>query len=247
MKDKLVPIEREGKRVLLTAQLAESYGTEERAITDNFNNNKNRYEEGKHYFLLSGDDLRAFKRENEIFGFAPNLNKLYLWTERGALLHAKSLNTDRAWEVYDRLVETYFRAKALVKNAAQDAIKNANTESRLNYSRVKVSDMWLKIADRVPIQDYKDICIHYATAALAGKEVLPLPSVQERTYTAQEVGTMLGVSAHKVGRTANLNHLKTPEYGKEVWDKAKSCEKQVPCWRYNDRGVARLRELISEN
>ena len=38
-----------------------------------------------------------------------NLNKIYLWTESGALLHAKSLNTDKAWEVYDRLVETYFR------------------------------------------------------------------------------------------------------------------------------------------
>ena len=118
MNNKLVPIEREGQRVLLTAQLAEGYGTEERAITDNFNNNKNRYGEGKHYFLLTGDDLREFKRKNEIFGCAPNLNKLYLWTERGALLHAKSLNTDRAWEVYDRLVETYFRAVKVLKEKA---------------------------------------------------------------------------------------------------------------------------------
>ena len=41
----------------------------------------------------------------------PNINTLYLWTEKGAFLHAKSLNTDSAWEVYDRLVETYFTAR----------------------------------------------------------------------------------------------------------------------------------------
>lgn len=32
----------------------------------------------------------------------------YLWTEKGAFLHAKSLNTGKAWEVYDRLVDEYF-------------------------------------------------------------------------------------------------------------------------------------------
>ena len=47
-----------------------------------------------------------------------NASKLYLWTERGALLHAKSLNTDRAWEVYDRLVETYFRASKVLRGKA---------------------------------------------------------------------------------------------------------------------------------
>ena len=30
---------------------------------------------------------------------------------KGALLHAKSLNTDKAWQVYDYLVDFYFRAK----------------------------------------------------------------------------------------------------------------------------------------
>ena len=29
------------------------------------------------------------------------------------MYHAKSLGTDEAWEIYDKLVETYFRAKAL--------------------------------------------------------------------------------------------------------------------------------------
>ncbi|MGG1991190.1 ORF6N domain-containing protein, partial [Brevibacillus brevis] len=37
----------EGQRVLTTAQLAESYGTDNDNINDNFQNNVTRYKEGK--------------------------------------------------------------------------------------------------------------------------------------------------------------------------------------------------------
>lgn len=106
-------IERAGERVLTTAQLAESYGTDTIAIQQNFHNNKSRYVEGKHFYLLTGESLRRLKRDLENFDVAipKNVNRYYLWTERGALLHAKSLNTDKAWAVYDFLVEHYFRAK----------------------------------------------------------------------------------------------------------------------------------------
>lgn len=56
--------------------------------------------EGKHFYCLTGEELKAFR---EIHELPKNLNTLYLWTEKGALLHAKSLNTDKAWEVYDFL------------------------------------------------------------------------------------------------------------------------------------------------
>lgn len=119
----LMVIEQQGVRVLTTAQLAECYGTDTKVISYNFNNNKSRYEEGKHYICLTGDELRAFR---EIHDLPKNLNKTYLWTERGALLHAKSLNTDKAWEVYSELVETYFRAKK-----AESALKELSPQLQL--------------------------------------------------------------------------------------------------------------------
>lgn len=36
---------------------------------------------------------------------------LYLWTNKGALLLAKSINTDIAWKAYERLVDFYFEVK----------------------------------------------------------------------------------------------------------------------------------------
>lgn len=103
---KLIPIENKGERVLTTAQLAEYYETDGKVISDNFNNNIKRYTEGKHFYRLTGKELKAFKNYSENFGLVDKrASSLYLWTEKGALLHAKSLNTDKAWEVYDFLVE----------------------------------------------------------------------------------------------------------------------------------------------
>lgn len=104
-------IEHQNQRVLLTSQLAESYGTNNKIISYNFNNNKERYEEGKHFIKLEGEEKKAFINRLEIQDSSKNAKTLYLWTERGAFLHAKSLNTDKAWEVYDSLVEHYFKSQ----------------------------------------------------------------------------------------------------------------------------------------
>lgn len=109
-------IEYQGIRVLTTQQLAEAYGTNADSITKNFNRNKDRYVAGKHYIALEGEQLKDFKTNGQI-DLSLRLNKLYLWTEKGAFLHAKSLNTDTAWEVYDRLVESYFRKTQLDRSA----------------------------------------------------------------------------------------------------------------------------------
>lgn len=95
-------------RVLTTQQIAEAYGTDTKIISKNFSRNKERYIEGKHFICLEGEEKRGFINRRQIDDGSKNAKTLYLWTEKGAFLHAKSLNTDRAWEVYDRLVDEYF-------------------------------------------------------------------------------------------------------------------------------------------
>lgn len=107
-------------RVLTTQQIAEAYGTDAKVVSYNFNHNKDRYVDGKHYICLTGDELRAFRENHDL---PSNLNKLYLWTEKGAFLHAKSLNTDKAWEVYDRLVDEYFEKPKLPSWTMDDKIQ----------------------------------------------------------------------------------------------------------------------------
>lgn len=104
-------VEVKGMKVLTTRQIAEAYGVSKDKIIYNFNYNKDRYVLGKHYIEVFGEELRRLKRTCEIQSSFKYAKTLYLWTEKGALLHAKSLNTDKAWGVYDYLVDFYFRAK----------------------------------------------------------------------------------------------------------------------------------------
>lgn len=117
---KLKVIEKNSARVLTSVQLAESFGTDTGKIKYNFNYNKNRYSEGVHYFLLQGEDLKDFKSECEIHTSLKKVNALYLWTEKGAFLHAKSLNTDKAWNAYTQLVDDYFKKVEEAKQPQQD-------------------------------------------------------------------------------------------------------------------------------
>ncbi len=116
MNTQFTPVEREGQRVLFTSQLAEAYGTDTKVISKNFARNKERYREGVHYYVLDGEAKREFLNHRQIDDGSKNATRLYLWTERGALLHAKSINTDRAWAVYEQLVETYFRVREIQNN-----------------------------------------------------------------------------------------------------------------------------------
>lgn len=104
-------LEVKGIRVLTTKQLSEMYEADVKVIQYNFRYNKNKYILGKHYIEVYGEELRRLKTRSEFHSSLKYAKSLYLWTEKGALLHAKSLNTDKAWQVYDYLVDFYFRAK----------------------------------------------------------------------------------------------------------------------------------------
>lgn len=112
-------IEHENQRVLTTSQLAESYGTDNRRISENFNRNKNRFTIGKHYFLLEGQEKQEFLNHTQIADGSKNAKSLYLWTEKGAWLHAKSLNTDEAWDAYEMLVDEYYRVREMQIDTSQ--------------------------------------------------------------------------------------------------------------------------------
>ncbi|EDR7170268.1 ORF6N domain-containing protein [Salmonella enterica subsp. houtenae] len=100
--------------VITTELLAELYGTAVINIQVNHSRNSSRFEQGKHYYKLEGDALRAMKRElteSKSVKIARNVRSLILWTERGAARHAKMLETDQAWEVFERLEDCYFSQK----------------------------------------------------------------------------------------------------------------------------------------
>ena len=118
---------------------------------------------------------------------------------------------------------------------AQARLINAETrrltvlQKGKGLSQVAVDTLAVKAVERVTGKDLGDY----------------LPQV-EKTYSASEIGNALGITAAKVGRLANAHGLKTDEYGITVMDKSRYSSKEVASFRYNEKGKARIAEIIKE-
>ncbi|GED17899.1 BRO-N domain-containing protein [Aneurinibacillus migulanus] len=83
-----------------------------------------------------------------------------------------------------------------------------------------------------------------ATEVLVGAPILPKPDVPV-LFTATEIAEEMDVTANKIGRLSNKHNLKTSEYGKWILDKARGHDKQVRSFVYNEKGRARLIDLLN--
>ncbi|KHS45267.1 ORF6N domain-containing protein [Hafnia paralvei] len=109
----LSPVTYKNTPVITTELLAKLYGTDTNNIKVNYTRNADRFICGKHYFKLEGAALREFKdKVTQSNLVASRAKHLILWTERGAARHAKMLETDQAWEVFEKLEDCYFSQKA---------------------------------------------------------------------------------------------------------------------------------------
>lgn len=95
--------------VITTELLASLYATNTDNIKKNYSHNQERFVLGKHFFKLEGTELKEFKDRGTLsHSVAKHTRALILWTERGAARHAKMLETDQAWEVFEKLEDHYF-------------------------------------------------------------------------------------------------------------------------------------------
>ena len=125
------------ERVLTTAQLAEFYETSTDNIWQNFKRNRDRFVDGKHFFKLEGDDLEKLRLticQEQISSMA---RTAYLWTKRGAARHAKMLNTDKAWEVFEALEDNYFDRPAIAPDKTTS--ESAFERDKLAFEREKLA------------------------------------------------------------------------------------------------------------
>ncbi|EEW7621034.1 phage antirepressor KilAC domain-containing protein [Escherichia coli] len=110
--DEIPVLEWQGVRVVTTETLARGYGVDEANIRNNLSRNLDRFEEGKHCFLLTGLKLREFKnRVTGSYSVGKNARSLTLWTERGAARMSKIVDTNEAWAFFEKLEDSYFRQK----------------------------------------------------------------------------------------------------------------------------------------
>lgn len=150
--------------VVTTEMLANFYGTDTINIRMNHSNNKSRFVEGKHFFKLVGEQLKEFRlKVNELYSqndllvnnmhaqISNKVRALTLWTERGAARHAKMLDTDQAWEVFEQLEDCYFVRKEILAKTHKSERTPLHDAHALLVAKTKhlnSSDAWKIINQR---------------------------------------------------------------------------------------------------
>lgn len=158
----------------------------------------------------------------------------------------KSFTDDLAWDVQRQLVNSYFKVE---KSKADDTLKIQIQQERSKAMLLNAQYRMLKLLMSKPeLQKLSPVAVETlgikATESIIGANLGEyLPEV-EKTYSATEVGNAFGITAAKVGRIANAHGLKTDEYGITVMDKSPYCSKEVHNFRYNERGKAKIREIL---
>ncbi|WOX99976.1 ORF6N domain-containing protein [Dickeya fangzhongdai] len=148
--------------VITTELLAQLYGTEPIRIRNNHSRNRDRFDEGKHYFKITGKDLENLRvslrdSQNKIHS---NVRFLILWTERGAARHAKMLETDQAWDVFEKLEDCYFNQRerrpekttTLERTPLRDAVNLLVGKTGMIYS-----DAYSLIHQRFNVERIEDL------------------------------------------------------------------------------------------
>lgn len=126
----------------------------------------------------------------------------------------------------------------------QTAIQQQRVEAMLLNAKSRQSKLWLVIAEKTDIPEYKHICQQKAAEVLSGVPLLPMEEAAEKTYSATDIGNMLGVSANKIGKIANQHNLKTPQYGKLFYSKSEYSCKEVETFHYYECAIQKFREIL---
>ena len=191
MKD-LIPVKFNEEVVITTKTLAEVYECNEKQIKQNYNNNKDKFIEGKHYYKLQGEKLKKLRVENFDLQISPMTRELYLWTKRGASRHCKMLGTDKAWEMFDTLEENYFNPKPQLTKHDQAILNIINSKTDIEQA-IAIKDFEKVVTE--PLHDEIKVLkpkAHYTDIILQNKGLIKVTSIaKDYGMSAQEFNKLL--------------------------------------------------------
>ena len=184
---------------MTTDQLAQFYECDAINIQKNFNVNKDRFVEGKHYFKVEGEALSKLRLTESKLQISPMTRAIYLWTKRGAARHAKMLSTDMAWQVFEMLEDSYFESTKITPASTGMPIKPSEMVWEIGATRDAIKQVF-KIEDEIR----EGMALAQATDMVTGHYGVDFPDLKKLIPPAtHDVGfltpTMIGA---KMGKTA---------------------------------------------
>lgn len=236
------------KKAMLVKDIAKIHERQVKEINKLINNNHNRFR--------TGIDLLDLKQviSNNLFsdyGFTKaqwgNANHIYLLSERGYAKLLKILDDDKAWDIYDQLVDNYFNMRVAIKNNEPSLVQQRRLQIMEDNAATRKASIMYKIAMATESDSSRQSLLAQAAKELTGEMTIPV--MKHKEYSATEIGKLLGITSNKVGRIANELGLKADqpgqnEYGRWSNSKSKYSDKEVPQWLYFEKGFQAIKEYL---
>lgn len=171
--------------------------------------------------------------------------------EQGTWIHEKLILDLARWlnvkfRVWcDEQIATLLREGNVSIKKVTD-IQNKRLEIMEMNAKTRAAKQLTKLAEMAKTEKMKEIAISLGVNLIVGKNAIPLPvaEIQEKTYTAGEIGEKLGVSSNRIGKIANMNNLKTAEFGEWVHDKSRYSNKEVRTFRYFEKAINEFEKYL---
>lgn len=181
---------------------------------------------------------------------------MYLMNRDGFSLLVMGFTGKEALNWKIKYVEAFNKMENCLKSQQQlpnnGSDKALLAQAKILNAKSRVASIWLKLGDRMSEnRTYQQICNSYASEALTGEKVLPLPECHEKYYSATEVAKMVGSNHITVGKKAKeagirpSNENKQSAYGKWFFDKSPNSNKQVTTFKYNEKGLNAIKALFN--
>ena len=170
----------------------------------------------------------------------------YLLNRDGFSLLVMGFTGEKALEWKVKYINAFNAMEQKLRNKELEKPKQANERDKamLLNAQSRQATLFMKLSERSSIPEFKRIMEAYAANSLAGKEIVSLPEAKEKTYSATDIGNMLGVSKNKIGVLANANGMKCDRYGKLFYDKSPYSGKEVETFRYYECAIDKFKELL---
>lgn len=238
----------EGKKAMLVRDIAVIHESTIKRINELINRNKK--------WFKNGIDLIDLKQvvPNDLFseyGFTKaqwgNANHVYLLSERGYAKLLKIMDDDKAWDIYDELVDNYFNMRASIEYREPTEFEKINQQIARDNALTAKGTAIYEIAKLTDDNETKQALLMQAASEITGKTFLPV--MKKVFYSATQVGEQIGISANKVGRIANKIGIKAEQpgenqFGRWATNKAKHSSREIYQWLYSTDGVKAIKQNL---
>lgn len=238
------------KKAMLVKDIAAIHDRPVKAINQAIERQINRFKNGIDILDLKVENFAVTLSDLGFNQGQINASKhIYLLSERGYAKLLKILEDDTAWDIYDELVDNYFNMREAINTDSTIGLKDKRLAIMEENAKTKQAQLLFKVASGTASNSARERIFAHIATELTGEKFIP--EIQEKEFSAKEVGDELGITANKVGRIANILDLKAEQpgqnqFGRWAMSKSQYSNKEVAQWLYYQAGVNEINKYLSK-